>query len=39
MRTMAEIKQDGYFINDSETIAEAIARTKRNLDAIMRLLF
>jgi len=33
MKTMAEIKHDGYFINDSETIAEAIARTKRILDA------
>jgi len=33
MRTMAEIKHDGYFVNDSETIAEAIARTKRILDA------
>jgi len=32
-RTIAEIKQDGYFIKDSETIAKAIARTKRILDA------
>jgi len=33
MRKMAEVKQDGYFINDSEAVAEAIARTKRILYA------
>ncbi len=33
MRTMTEMKHDGYFINDSETITKATARVKRILDA------
>jgi len=33
MRTITEVKHDGYYINVSEAVAKAIARTKRILDA------
>jgi len=33
MRSIDNVKQEGYFINDSAVIAEATARTTRILDA------
>jgi len=33
MRSIDNVKQEGYFINDSAVIAEAIARTTAILDA------
>jgi len=33
MRSMNTIQQEGYYIHDSDLVAEAIARTKKILDA------